>query len=346
MSLCLKGNALCAWPLRSALMAACAFVSAIVMSPISAMAAEFSADTVELRVGYSAGGGYDTFGRLVARHLGKYLPGNPDFVVQNQPGGGSLKLTLTTVASDANDGSLIALVNSSMSTFPLFDEKGARFDPTELVWIGSLANETSVCVMTKQSGVSTVEDFLSKDFIVGATDRGATTYQFPALLKNLFGANFRIVTGYPGGPEIMLAMEQDELQARCGYSWSSLKGSPEENKFNRIGQIGLTKNKDLPDLPLFYDMIESDLDKKAAALVLAPLRFYRAFVAPPSTDPEVADTLRQAFTKMTEDSEFLAEAASLGLDVDAVPGDEIQQMVEDLQASDEAALKRATELLE
>ncbi|MCI5077433.1 tripartite tricarboxylate transporter substrate-binding protein [Oricola sp.] len=309
-------------------------------------AAPFDADTVELRIGYSAGGGYDTFGRLVARHLGRFLPGNPDFVVQNQPGGGSLKLTLLTAASKANDGSLITMANSSMATFPLFNADAAKYDPTALTWIGSLANETSVCVTTKASGIETMDAFMAQDFVVGATDKGATTYQFPALLKNLFDAKFRIVTGYPGGPEILLAMEQGEVQARCGYSWSSLKGSAYENQFNRIGQLGLVRNKDLGDLPAFYEMIEDENERKAAALVIAPLAFYRAFFAPPGMDPEVAATLRDAFTEMTQDAEFLKEAESLGLDVDAMPGEEIQKLVAELMASDASLVERAGELLE
>lgn len=328
-------------------MAVPGFALAFIFSAVGLVEAEpFEADTVELHIGYSAGGGYDQFGRLVASHLGRFLPGDPDFVVQNQPGGGSLKLTLTIAASDVTDGSVIAMANSSMATFPLFDSKSGRFDPTELTWIGSLANETSVCVTSKASGIDTMEAFLAEPFVVGATDKGATTYQFPALVKNLFGAEFKIVTGYPGGGEILLAMEQGEVQARCGYSWSSLKGSPNENKFNLIGQLGLSKNRDLLDLPLIMDMIESDADRNAAKLVLAPLRFYRVFFAPPGTDPEVAATLREAFTQMTQDSTFIAEANTLGLDVDPLPGDEIQSLVGELMTSDATVVDRATQLLQ
>jgi tripartite-type tricarboxylate transporter receptor subunit TctC len=316
------------------------------MLPSHSSAQGFEAQSIELRIGYSAGGGYDRFGRLVASHIGKHLPGSPTIVPKNEPGGGSLKLTKLVIASTLNDGSLLALANPSMATISLLMPDSADFDPTKLTWIGSLTKTSSLCVTSKASGIATMEDFLSKEFILGATGKFDATYQFAALVKRLFGAKYRIVTGYPGSNDIMLAADRGEVQGRCGTSWVSLKRSAFRDKVNMIGQIATSSPLELEGIPLFIDRIENnEAQVKAAEFLMKPLAISYPLFAPPGLSDEQAKTLRAAFDAMTADPEFRYEAERLGLDLDPTSGEGVQELVRQLNSVSMDIVERAKELV-
>lgn len=314
--------------------------------PSHSPAQKFEAQSIELRIGYSAGGGYDRFSRLVANHLGNFLPGNPTIVPKNEPGGGSLKLTKLIAASTVNDGSLLAIANPSMTTAPLLTPDNADFDPTKFTWIGSLTKTSSLCVTSKTSGIATMEDFVSKDFILGATGKFDPTYQFAAMVRTITGARFRIVTGYPGSNDIMLAAERGEVQGRCGTSWVSLKKSAFIDKVHKIGQVALSAPQELADVPLFIDLIRDDEARlKAAEFLMKPLSMSYPFFAPPGLSDEQTQTLRTAFIEMTEDPAFRAEAVKLGLDVIPTSGADVQELVRQLNSVDAETVQRAAELM-
>jgi len=320
---------------------------AVLISPSHSAAQEFEAKSIDLRIGYSAGGGYDRFGRLVASHLGKHLPGNPTIIPQNEPGGGSLKLTKLIAVSTVNDGSLLAIANPTMATISLLLPESADFDPTQLTWIGSLTKSSSLCVTGKESGIATLEDFLTKEFVLGATGKFDATYQFAALVKRLFDAKYEIVAGYPGSNDIMLATERGEVQGRCGTSWDSLKKSAFRDNVNMIGQIVTSSPAELQSVPLFISKVKSDDPRLVAAeFLMKPLAISYPFFAPPGLSDEQTRTLRAAFDAMTRDQDFRAEAEKLGLDLDPTSGADVQDLVRQLNSVGTDVVETAKELVQ
>ena len=197
-----------------------AFAIAGVAIPLSASAqgvAEFySKNSVQLLIGFPAGNAYDTYGRAVARHLGRHIPGNPNVVVVNRPGAGSLTAANFLFSAAPKDGATIGHFNRSVPLDPLMGNAAAKFDARKFNWLGSVGNEVSVCVSWHTSPVKGFNDLISKDFVLGATSFSADTGIYPLVLRNVFGAKIKIITGYPGGGEINLAMENREVEGRCG----------------------------------------------------------------------------------------------------------------------------------
>ena len=179
--------------------------------------------TIDLNIGYSVGGGYDLYARLIARRLGAHIPGNPTVVPKNMEGAGSLRLANYLYSAAPNDGTVIGAVSRGAAFDPLLNEKGARFDASKFSWIGSANNEVSVCVALASSGVTKFDDLFTNQLTIGSTGAADDTYQFPALINAVLGTKFKIVTGYPGGNDVSLALERGEVQGRCGWSWSSIK---------------------------------------------------------------------------------------------------------------------------
>jgi tripartite-type tricarboxylate transporter receptor subunit TctC len=205
--------------------------------------------TVTILVGFTAGGGYDLYARLLGRHIGKYIPGNPTVVVQNMPGAGSMKAVQYVYGVAAKDGLTLATVSRGMVTEPLLN--GANFDPVKLTWLGTITSETSVCATWKTSAVKTWDDMFKREFSLGGSAVGADPDTFALILRNVFGAKVKLVTGYPGGNDINLAMERHEVDGRCGWSWTSLKSQKQWlPQINLLVQFNLEKNADLPNVPV------------------------------------------------------------------------------------------------
>ena len=185
-------------------------------------AAFYKGRNVDLYIGYSVGGAYDLYARVLARHLGKHIPGNPTIVPKNLEGAGSLRLANWLYNVAPKDGTALATIGRGTPFDPLLGSKGAQFQADKFTWIGSANNEVSICVAWKTSGVTKLEDTLTKELIVGGTGQAADTDQFPRILNGVLGTKFKIVTGYPGGNDVTLAMERGEVKGRCGWSWSSV----------------------------------------------------------------------------------------------------------------------------
>ncbi len=177
--------------------------------------------SITVLVGFTAGGGYDLYARLLGRHMGRHVPGNPTMVVQNMPGAGSMKATQYVYGVAPKDGLTLATVSRGMVTEPLLN--AANFDPTKLTWLGTITSETSVCATWKTSPVKTWDDMFKREFSLGGSAVGADPDTFALIMRNVFGAKVKLVTGYPGGNDINLAMERSEVDGRCGWSWTSLK---------------------------------------------------------------------------------------------------------------------------
>ena len=233
------------------------------------------------------------------------------------------------------DGTVIGATSRGMAFDPLLGNKGAQYDGSKFNWIGSANDEVSVCVAWHTAGITTFEDARKKQVVVGANGVGDDTYQFPALLNNLFGTKFKIVTGYPGGNDINLAMERGEVQGRCGWSWSTIKATrmdlgqiPERSIV--LLQFSLGKHPDLPDIPLVTDLAKTDEQRQIFKLIFGRQVMGRPFAAPPGVPKERVDALRKAFDETMADKDFLAEAEKAKFEITPVPGDKIENLVADV----------------
>lgn len=291
----------------------------------------YQGKTVELLVGHSAGGGYDTYARTLARHIGEHIPGNPDVVVKNVTGAGSLVLMNQVANSLPSDGTVFATVNQGMAFEPLFGNDQAKYKASDVVWLGSLAKGTSLCVSRQDADVQTWEDLKSKTLTVGASGAGASTNIYPRVMAELFDFKFNIITGYPGGNDILLAMERGEVEGRCSWLLSSARtqrpGWIEDRKVNVLFQMALEKHPDLPDVPLVMDFAETDKQEKVLKLFLARQLVARPYIMPPGVPEDRVAIMRRAMAETVEDPDFLKDAANQSLSIDFVSGEEAQDLI-------------------
>jgi tripartite-type tricarboxylate transporter receptor subunit TctC len=311
----------------------------LALMPVSAAFGQSPAEfyrgkTVELQIGYSVGGGYDIYARLIARHMGKHLPGNPTVVPKNMEGAGGMRLANWLYSAAPKDGTVFGAVARATAFEPLLGNKAAQYDGMKFTWIGSANDEVSVCVTWHTSGVATLEDARRKETVVGANGVGDDTYQFAAILNNMFGTKFKPVTGYPGGTEINLAMERGEVFGRCGFPWSTIKASHQSwvdaKKINLLVQFSLAKHADLPNIPLITELARTDEERAIVRLIFGRQVTGRPYAAPPGVPKDRADALRKAFMDTMVDREFLAEVEKAKFEITAVSGEAIQGLVADV----------------
>ncbi len=290
--------------------------------------------TVTVIVGYTAGGGYDLYARALARHMGKHLPGNPNFIVQNITGAGSLNAANHIYNVSPKDGTAFGTFGRGIAMEPLIGTATkAQFDATKFTWLGSGTNEVSLCATWHTSPVKTWADALKTTFTVGGEGAGSDPDTFAALVRNVFGAKLKLVSGYHGTTDIILAIERGEVDGRCGWSWSSLKSTRPnwlaEKKINYLVHMSETKAPELPDIPLISDFA-NDRQKQILKIVLSRQTMGRPFTAPPSVPEDRKQALRKAFDDTLRDPAFLDEAHKLKLDVNPVSGAEVDKLVSDL----------------
>jgi hypothetical protein len=312
----------------------------------------FKGKTIDLYIGTSAGGGYDAYGRLVARHLGRFLPGNPAIVAKNMTGGGGVRLANFLYNAAAKDGLAIATFNRGTGFAPLLgtSKTASQFDAARFNWVGSTNDEVSVCAAWHTTGITRYEQTLTKELVVGATGPAADTVQFPKIANGVLGTKFKIITGYPGGNDIDLAMERNEVQGRCGWSWSSVKATHPtwlpQKKINILFQLGLSKAPDLPDAPLIMDLAKTDEQRAIFKLMFGRQVMAWPYVLPPGVPNDRLVAFRKAFMETMRDKEFLADAAKRRFDIDPVSGEAIQKLVQEIYATPRAIVEKTKRLLQ
>jgi tripartite-type tricarboxylate transporter receptor subunit TctC len=331
-----------------------AFAAAIALTAsVSTTHAQSPADfykgkTVEIYIGYSVGGAYDVYARLLARHMGKHLPGRPTVVNKNMEGAGSLRLANWLYNVAPKDGTVFGIIGRGIPFDPLLGGSG-QFDATKFSWIGSANDEVSICAAWHATPVNTFADLLTRDMIVGGTASGADTDQFPKIVNGVLGAKMRVISGYPGGNEITLAMERGEVQGRCGWSWSSVKATHptwvQDKKIKILMQLSLAKHPDLPDVPLIMDLAKNDEQRQILKLVFARQVMGRPFLGPPGIPDDRLTALRKAFMDTMKDPEFLAEAEKGKLEITPVSGEDIQKLVTDVYATPKDVAAKAGAML-
>jgi tripartite-type tricarboxylate transporter receptor subunit TctC len=331
-------------------LAALATAVAILLSAARAHAQFFKDRSIDLYIGYSVGGGYDLYARVLARHLNKHVPGTPAIVPRNMEGAGSMRLANWLYSVAPKDGTAIGTVSRAAAFERLLGRPGIAFDAGAFSWIGSANDEVSVCISWYTSGVATFADLLQKELIVGAAGAGSDDDQFPRVLNGLFGTKMRVINGYPGGNEIVLAMERGEVNGRCGYSWSSIKTTHPEwldgHQINILAQFATSKHPDLPGVPLITDFATNDEQRSILRLILARQVLGRPFLGPPDIPADRVALLRAAFMATMKDPEFLADADKLKLEVRPLSGEEVQLRVKQIYAEiSPAVAKRAAAML-
>src|SRR5262249_41018209 len=285
----------------------------------------------------------------IARHLGKHIPGNPTIVPKNLEGAGSLRLANWLYNVGPKDGTAMGTIGRGTAFDPLLGSKGAQFQANKYTWIGSANNEVSVCVAWKGSGITKLEDTFTKELIAGATGQAADTDQFPRILNGVLGTKFKIVTGYPGGNDVTLAMERGEVKGRCGWSWSSVLSTHkrwiDDKSITVLVQLSLNKHPDLPDVPLVMDFAKSEDQQQIFKLIFARQVMGRPYLAPPGVPADRAAALRQAFMETMKDPEFVAETEKSQLEITPVPGEEVEKLVKDLYQTPKAIAAKAAEFI-
>jgi tripartite-type tricarboxylate transporter receptor subunit TctC len=294
-------------------------------------AAEFyTGRQISLTVGSTPGGGYDTQARLVARHLGKHIPGNPTIVVQNMPAAGSLAATNHMYNIAPKDGSAIALVQRGMLLIKNWNPSGVRFDLGKFNWIGSINSEVALATSWHTAPHRTAQDLFEKELVVGATN-GIDPETTPRLLNALIGTKFKVVTGYPGVTEVVLAMERGEVQGIGDWSVSSIKTArPDwipQKKINVLMQIALQKDPEFAQVPFALDFVKNDADRKVMELYLTQKTVARPVLAPPGVPADRVAALRAGFAALAHDKDFLADSAKAKLDVAPVVGAEVDKVI-------------------
>jgi tripartite-type tricarboxylate transporter receptor subunit TctC len=321
--------------------------TAVVTSPALATGVEefYKGRTVSLVIGYSVGGGYDLYGRLLARHIAKYIPGRPTIVPQNLTGAGSLRAANYLYSAAPRDGSVFGTFGRTIATTPLLMPSNVPFDATKLTWLGSITNEVSTCVTWHSSAVKRWQDSLETAITMGGEGTGADPDVYALLYKNVFGAKWKLITGYHGTTDTILAMERGEVDGLCGLSWSTLKSRHQQlisNKsINIIVQAALKKEPELAQVPLATELTRDSEQLQILKLFLSTQEMARPFAAPPDIPADRKMALISAFEQTMRDPEFLAEAKKQSMDVNPLGASSIERLIGELYATPKQVVDRA-----
>jgi tripartite-type tricarboxylate transporter receptor subunit TctC len=305
----------------------------------------YKGKTINVVIGFSPGGGYDLYARVVAKYLGKHIPGEPTLVAQNMPGAGSLRAAMYLFSVAPKDGTAIGIFSRGMPLSPLFELPGAHFDATKFTWLGSVTKDTVTCISWKTSPVKKWDDLFKSEYKAGGEGKGADPDVYATLIKTTFGANVKLITGYPGSSNISLAMERGELDGMCGISYSTLRSTHPDwlknHDINLLVQGALEKDPEMANVPFMLDLAKSDEQKQMLRLTLAPQAMARPFVAPPGMPADRAKALQKAFDDTMKDPEFLAEAKRLNLDVNPMSGQQVLDLLTGLYATPKPLVQQA-----
>jgi tripartite-type tricarboxylate transporter receptor subunit TctC len=325
------------------------FIAALLTAWLSPAASAESVEdfyrnrNVSLVIGYNVGGGYDTYARILARYMGKYIPGRPNLIPQNMVGAGSLRAASFLYNVAPKDGSAFGMVSRDMATEPLLGD--AKFDSSKFTWLGSITDEVSLCATWHASPVKNWNDVMTKGVTFGASSGGADTDLSAILLRNVFGAKIKLVSGYPGGAAINLAMERTEVEGRCGWSWGSIKSQSadwiRDKKLNLLIQFALEKSPELPDVPLILDLATNDEQRQILRVIMARQLIARPFVAAPGIPEDRKQALRNAFDATMKDPDFRADAAKASLEVNPADGATIEKLLAELYRTPKDVVDKA-----
>ncbi len=305
----------------------------------------YKGKTMTFVVGFGVGGSYNGYSRLIAAHIGKFLPGNPTVVVQNMPGAGSVRATNYLYVIAPKDGTAIGMIDQGIQAYELMGRKGLKADIPKFNWIGRLVSNSAVLFAWHTAPIKKIQDALKTEFIVSAT--GSASRLNWLILNNVIHTKLKILTGYKSTSEAMLAMQRGEIQG-LSRPWSALKAQQgqwiKEKKIVLLLQTGAEKNEDLQNIPRMLDLAKNDEDRKLLEFFARPSEIGRSVVAPPNVPAERVAELRKAFWSAINSESFKADLKKTRLDLDPLPGDKLQAMVEAGKVVPPAVLARAKKL--
>jgi tripartite-type tricarboxylate transporter receptor subunit TctC len=303
---------------------------AITLVAPPAHAQDFAGKTIRLYIGTSPGGGYDSYGRLVARHLGRQLPGNPAVVPQNMPGAASLTLTNFLYNQAPRDGTALAIINQAMPTEQRLLDQNINYDSGKFNWIGRVSSAVEMLIVWHTVPVNRIEDVRNREVIVGGTGPTSSTVFYPYLLNNLAGMKFKVILGFNGTTEIGLAMERGEIEGSATplESLTSYRANwVREKKIKILLQQTAHRDPEVADIPTVVEMGRDDEAKQILGFFASAADIGRSIVAPPAMPAGTVTTLRRGFDKMFEDAAFLDEVKRAGIQLKPLPGEPLQQLV-------------------
>jgi tripartite-type tricarboxylate transporter receptor subunit TctC len=306
--------------------------------------------TVSIITGFASGGAVDLWGRTVAHHIGKHLPGRPTVVTQNMPGGGGLSAVNHIYNVAPADGTVLGIIVGYTALAPITGASGARYDPTRLNWLGKPTSETNICVAhnTAQVKVKSVKDLSETELIVGSTGPGAGSYSYPKGLGALIGLKFKIIAGFPSASAVVLAMERGEVDGVCQSLAGISLSRPDwiaSRKILVLLRGGAPHNPALPDVPYVADLARTADERQAVEFLYAADSINRSFIAPPNMVPGRVTMLRNAFNATMKDPEFLADARKQKLEVEPEDGERLAALIKKIYATPTPIVERIVELI-
>ena len=317
---------------------------------LAALAAPATADdfykdkSISIVIASAAGGSYDAYARIIARNMGRYIPGNPTIVPRNMPGAAGMQATHFIYEAAPKDGTALGAPLNTVPMSQLLEPDKATFNCAELNWIGAVASPANVLATWYTSGIKTIEDAQKKEALIGATTPGTTMEMYPLMANNLFGTKFKVITGYIGGAEINVAMERGEVQGRGANTYVAYRFQNadwiRDKKINFVFQMTLARDPSLPDVPMLLEYAKTDEQKKIVTLMATTEAIGRSIMAPPKVPADRVALLRKALMEVVKDKQFLDDADKAQLDVNPIPGEKLQAMVTDLVATSPAIVEK------
>jgi tripartite-type tricarboxylate transporter receptor subunit TctC len=305
--------------------------------------------TVNFIVGFGPGGGYDLYPRVISRHFGRHIPGNPNVVVQNMDGAGSVRAANFVYAVAPKDGTVIAAVNQNIPMYQLLGGAGAQFEADKLQWIGSMANSNGVIYTWHTTGIKTIEDAKHALVPLGAVGTASDSYIFPTIVNALVNTRFRPIPGYAGTGQINIAIERGEVMGRGGTTWASVQSSNKSwldgNKLNLLVQIGFKKEPELSAVPLLQDLVKSADDTQVVNVISLPTALGYAHWMAPGVLTERIAALRAAYAATLKDPEFIKEAEKLSMQLRPQTGEEVSVLAKQVTETPKATLTRTAKIL-
>jgi tripartite-type tricarboxylate transporter receptor subunit TctC len=335
---------------RSSLFAAVLMSATVVaQGPVAAEAQQsFAGRTITLTIGYGPGSGNDVYGRLIARHLGKHIPGQPNIVAQNLPGAGSFKAANYLFQAAPKDGTAIGYISQTAATEELLGSQAIQFKTAQFNWIGRIGSYNNVTMFWHTARVKTIADALKIEATMGATGVGSAVYIYPNMMNKILGTKFKIISGYQGTAQTSLAMERGEVDG-VTMGWFPVKTNKrdwvEHKKINILVQFLNERHPDLPNVPTIVELARSPEEKQLFALFANDGEVGKAILAPPGVPAATVAMLRRAFDTMTKDRDYLADADKLQLEIDAMSGERLQKVIETVMATPTSVIERAKAVL-
>ena len=315
----------------------------------------YQGKTIQIVVGFDAGGGYDAYTRLIGRHMARYIPGNPTILVQNMPGAGSRVAANWLYNVAPRDGTVLGSLVQSTPVDQAFKEQGVRFDASKFAWIGNPIIDNLVSITSTQSGLATMDDVKAKGGLICGSSGAGPTVSFPNTIGKLLGTTVRIVAGYPGVNAVTLAMQRGEVNCNGGQAWSSMKATMApliaQGQLKAIVQWGAEPDPDISttmgaNVPMITAFARNDADRVALRLLSSTSALSRPLVAPPGLPPERIALLRDAFDRTMKDPDFLADAQHAHMDIKPASGKTIQTLVDAVVSSTPQDVEHAAQLVQ